>query len=161
MRPLFSPLPISSFYQIPVLYESSKNTWGDGDTSIDLDMHPAAGVNVGHFLRVRGFPFGGGSSGCEIKSPSEGLLLPPPLNLISPDSKESRTARAVKGFSQRHGSLVFTSGRFRRSSGRMAILLPVGISDVWRFFILTAAKILHICCSILVPVSGRRSLLFW
>ena len=49
-------------HQISVLYEG-------GDTGIDLDMHSAAGDNVGDFLRVRGSPFGGGRSGCEIESP--------------------------------------------------------------------------------------------
>ena len=40
-----------------------------------------------------GFPFGGGASGCEIESPSEGLLSSSPLgvgNLLSLDSKESQ-----------------------------------------------------------------------
>ena len=75
-------------HQIPVLYKGSENSWGDGDTGIDLDMHPAVGDNFGDFLRVRGFPFGGGKSGCEIGTPPKDLLLSPPLelwNLISPN----------------------------------------------------------------------------
>ena len=82
-------------HQIPVLYKGSENSWGDGDTGIDLDMHPAVGDNFGDFFRVRGFPFGGGRSECEIESSSEGLLLPPPPfglgDLIRPpDSNESQ-----------------------------------------------------------------------
>ena len=83
-------------HQIPVFYEGSgENSRGDGDTGIDLDVHSAAEDNIGDFLRVRGFPFGGGGSGCELESPSEGLLLPTehsprscnrcyPLNLFRP-----------------------------------------------------------------------------
>jgi len=48
-------------HQIPVLYEGGgEDSWGDGDTGIDLDMHSTAGDNVRDFFRVRGFPFGGG-----------------------------------------------------------------------------------------------------
>jgi len=71
-------------------YEGGENSCGNGDTGIDLDIHSAAGANVGDFLRVRVFAFGGGKSGCEIESPPEGLLLSSPLelgNLISPNFK--------------------------------------------------------------------------
>ena len=54
----------------------------------------------------------------------------------------TQTTRAVEDFS--HASLAFTSGPFRRPSWRAVILLAVGISDTWRFFILATAKILHV-----------------
>ena len=156
-------------HQIPVLYKGSENSWGDGDTGIDLDMHPAIGDNFGDFLRVRGFPLGGGRSECEIESSSEGLLLPPPPfglgDLIgSPDSNKSQLGvnnRDADGTGFGHGSLVFASGQFRGSPGGTVILFLTGISDVWRFFIIATAKILDIFCSMQPGVSGRRSLLFW
>ena len=93
MRPLFSPLPIPPLTKAR-FYEGGENSFGNGDTGIDLDIHSAAGANVGDFLRVlHGFPFGEGRSGCGIESPSEGPLLSPPFglgNLISPDSKEGQ-----------------------------------------------------------------------
>jgi len=46
-----------------------ENSWGDGDAGINPDMYSAAGDNVGDFLGVRDFPFGGGRGGCEIESP--------------------------------------------------------------------------------------------
>ena len=54
----------------------------------------------------------------------------------------TQTTRAVEDFS--HASLAFTSGPFQRPSWRAVILLAVGISDTWRFFILATAKILHV-----------------
>lgn len=157
-------------HQSLIFYEDSgENFWSDGDTDIDLDMHSAAGDNIINFFRVRGFPFGGGRSACEIGTPSERLLLSPPLglgNLISPGPKESQPGvddRDADGAGFSHGSLVFTSGPLRRSSRRTVVLLAIGISDVWRSFILAAAKIFHIFCGIhhqyaAFDVSGRAQL---
>jgi len=60
-----------------------------------------------------------------------------------------QTVWAAKGFS--HASLAFTSRLFRRSSRRTVTLFPTGIQDVWRSFILAAAKIFHIFCGIHHP----------
>ena len=37
-------------HQIPVLYKGSENSWGDADTGIDLDMHPAVGDNFSEYV---------------------------------------------------------------------------------------------------------------
>ena len=51
------PLLLPVLHQSPVVYEGSgENSWGDGDTGIDLDTHSAAGDNAGDFPRTRGPP---------------------------------------------------------------------------------------------------------
>jgi len=55
-------------HQSPVLYVGGgENSWGDGDTGINPDMHSAAGDNVGDFLGVRDFPFGGDRAGVKSR----------------------------------------------------------------------------------------------